>query len=55
MYKKLYYATITVGYVVGGLLGAQFSHGDFISWQSIAGGLAGANIAIVATHKWLVS
>lgn len=49
--KTLVWLGLFVGSTLGGWLGALVSHGNWLSWQSIAGGALGALAGIYGGYK----
>jgi len=49
--KTLIWIGVFIGSTIGGWLGALVSHGDWFSWQSIAGGAIGSFAGIYAGFK----
>ncbi|HSX17108.1 MAG TPA: hypothetical protein VLH86_03350 [Patescibacteria group bacterium] len=49
--KTLIWIGIFIGSSVGGWAGAALSHGNWLSWQSLLGGLIGSFLGIYAGYK----
>jgi 4-hydroxybenzoate polyprenyltransferase len=50
--KTIIWIGVFIGSTLGSWLGALTAHGNWLSWQSIVGGLVGAFAGIYAGYKF---